>query len=114
MKQCQYCKAKFANEDAYQIHLGIGAPAFHTCNDAEELRSVRQHISQGFDQAHAFVQERFTEINARFDKVEQRLDALSSDVNELKDTVSQQGKRLDTVDSKLDQILTLLQQKPEI
>lgn len=37
MKQCQYCKAHFANEDAYQVHLGIGAPTFHTCNDASEM-----------------------------------------------------------------------------
>ena len=37
MKQCQFCKAKFVNEDAYQIHLGIGAPAFHDCNDATEM-----------------------------------------------------------------------------
>jgi hypothetical protein len=37
MKQCEYCKAKFTNEDAYQIHLGIGAPAFHKCNDASEM-----------------------------------------------------------------------------
>lgn len=37
MIQCNYCQAKFADTDAYQIHLGIGAPAFHTCNDAEEM-----------------------------------------------------------------------------
>ena len=37
MKQCQFCTAQFTNEDAYQIHLGIGAPAFHPCNDAQEM-----------------------------------------------------------------------------
>jgi hypothetical protein len=37
MTQCQFCKAKFTNEAAYQIHLGIGAPAFHPCNDATEM-----------------------------------------------------------------------------
>ena len=37
MKQCQFCKAMFATEDAYQIHLGVGAPAFHACNDAGEM-----------------------------------------------------------------------------
>ena len=37
MKQCQFCGATFATEDAYQIHLGIGAPAFHACNDAAEM-----------------------------------------------------------------------------
>jgi hypothetical protein len=46
MKQCQYCKAKFANEDAYQIHLGIGAPAFHTCNDAEEMTAKGMQPNQ--------------------------------------------------------------------
>ncbi len=37
MKQCQFCKATFETEDAYQIHLGVGAPAFHACNDASEM-----------------------------------------------------------------------------
>lgn len=37
MQQCEYCKAKFADQDAYQIHLGVGAPAFHMCNNAEEM-----------------------------------------------------------------------------
>ncbi len=37
MKVCTYCNAKFLNEDAYQIHLGVGAPAFHTCHDANEM-----------------------------------------------------------------------------
>ena len=37
MKHCQFCGAIFANEDAYQIHLGLGAPAFHACNDAAEM-----------------------------------------------------------------------------
>ncbi len=37
MKHCPYCKAIFASEDAFQIHLGIGAPAFHDCNDATEM-----------------------------------------------------------------------------
>lgn len=38
MKQCQFCNVKFASEDAYQIHLGIGAPAFHACNDETEMK----------------------------------------------------------------------------
>jgi hypothetical protein len=37
MKQCQFCKTNFTNESAYQIHLGVGAPAFHPCNSAEEM-----------------------------------------------------------------------------
>lgn len=37
MRECQYCKAKFTNEDAYQIHLGVGTPAFHSCNEAEDM-----------------------------------------------------------------------------
>jgi DNA anti-recombination protein RmuC len=38
---------------------------------AEELRAIHQHVGQGFDQAHAFVQERFEEINTRLDRIEQ-------------------------------------------
>lgn len=37
MKHCQYCGVQFVNEDGYQIHLGTGAPAFHTCHDAGEM-----------------------------------------------------------------------------
>lgn len=73
---------------------------------AEELRAIHQHVDQGFDQAHAFVQERFTEIGQRFDRVEQRLDALSADVNELKMSQSKQNQ-------KLDQILQLLQKQKD-
>lgn len=47
MKQCQYCKANFANEDAYQIHLGIGAPAFHPCNDAEDMTAKGMQCENG-------------------------------------------------------------------
>jgi uncharacterized coiled-coil protein SlyX len=71
---------------------------------AEGLRAIYQHVDQGFDQAHAFVQERFEEIGQRFDKLETRIDALSADVNELKISQSKQNQ-------KLDQILELLQQK---
>ena len=39
MKQCSYCSAQFASEDAYQIHLGVGAPAFHSCHDAGEMKA---------------------------------------------------------------------------
>lgn len=64
---------------------------------SEEFRVLTAHVDKGFDQAHAFVQERFTEINTRLDRIEQ--------------VQTEQGKRLDAVDSKLDQILALLQQK---
>lgn len=37
MIQCNYCQARFTDKDAYQIHLGIGAPAFHACNDTQEM-----------------------------------------------------------------------------
>ena len=37
MQPCEYCGAKFADKDAFQIHLGVGAPAFHSCNDAAEM-----------------------------------------------------------------------------
>lgn len=83
------------------VETGIEELASDT---AEEFRVLTSHVDKGFDQAHAFVQERFEEIGQRFDKVEQRLDALSADVNELKVSQSKQNQ-------KLDQILTLLQQK---
>ena len=38
--------------------------------------------------------------------------ATKEDTSELKATVTEQSKRMDTMDSKLDQILALLQQKP--
>lgn len=47
MKTCQYCKANFANEDAYQIHLGIGAPDFHPCNNAEEMTAKGMQFKNG-------------------------------------------------------------------
>ena len=48
MKQCQFCKAMFANEDAYQIfHLGVAAPAFHTCNDASEMTAKGHDAEPG-------------------------------------------------------------------
>jgi hypothetical protein len=39
MKRCPFCNAPFATEDAYQIHLGIGAPAFHACNDEASMQA---------------------------------------------------------------------------
>jgi hypothetical protein len=41
--ECQFCKARFENQDAYQIHLGIGAPAFHPCNDSHEMQVKGMH-----------------------------------------------------------------------
>jgi len=46
MKHCQFCKENFNNEDAYQIHLGIGAPAFHPCNNAEEMQAKGMQLGQ--------------------------------------------------------------------
>lgn len=37
--QCQFCNAQFTDQDAYQIHLGVGAPSFHACNDASEMEA---------------------------------------------------------------------------
>lgn len=37
MIHCQSCGADFANGDALEIHFGVGAPVFHTCNDAGEM-----------------------------------------------------------------------------
>jgi hypothetical protein len=39
MKNCPYCGANFVNVDAYQIHLGIGAPTFHSCHDEGEMQA---------------------------------------------------------------------------
>lgn len=49
MQNCQFCNANFTNEDAYQIHLGVGAPAFHACNDAR--RMTEKGMEQGKDRA---------------------------------------------------------------
>jgi hypothetical protein len=46
MKQCQYCQGSFENEAAYQIHLGIGAPSFHPCNNAEEMIAKGMRLNQ--------------------------------------------------------------------
>lgn len=37
MINCEHCGATFANEDALEIHFGVGAPAFHRCHDAGEM-----------------------------------------------------------------------------
>jgi replicative DNA helicase len=89
--------------------MSLGARIEEAASDtAEELRAVRQdisanvlelkqndkrlfdHVQAGFQQAHDFVQERFSEINTRLDRIE-------SDVSSIKTTQ--------------DQILYLLQQK---
>ena len=36
---CQVCHATFTHEDAYQIHVGSGAPASHSCHSPEEMRA---------------------------------------------------------------------------
>ena len=46
MQQCETCSASFADQDAYQIHLGVGAPAFHTCNTAEEMTTKGMRLNQ--------------------------------------------------------------------
>ncbi len=47
MKVCQYCNAKFASLAAWQIHLGIGAPAFHTCNNPAEMEAKGMSLVAG-------------------------------------------------------------------
>ena len=47
MKHCQFCNEHFSNEDAYQIHLGIGAPAFHPCNNPEEMKAKGMRCQDG-------------------------------------------------------------------
>lgn len=44
---CQACSAKFADNDAYQIHLGIGAPAFHRCDTAHEMQVKGMYERRG-------------------------------------------------------------------
>ncbi len=39
MQHCAYCGATFTNKDGFDMHLGVGAPAFHACNDADEMRA---------------------------------------------------------------------------
>lgn len=46
--QCLFCGANFQNQDAYQLHLGIGAPAFHLCwNDTEMANKGMVRNGQG-------------------------------------------------------------------
>ncbi len=78
-------------------------------DQAEELRAIRQHIDQGFEQAHAFVQERFTEINTRLDRIETTM-ATKEDLNKLRDEV-----KADIATMKndlLDAIKHVFQQRP--
>ncbi len=46
MQHCEYCGAKFVDQDAYQIHLDIGAPAFHACNDAQEMAAKGMTVNE--------------------------------------------------------------------
>ncbi len=77
------------------VETGIEELAADT---AEEFRVLTSHVDKGFDQAHAFVQERFEEIKTTLTDHTKRLDTLSNDVGELK--------------AKLDQILALLKSRP--
>jgi hypothetical protein len=75
-------EARIAAQERYTLHLAGRIEELAQDTD-ESLRSLKQdnralydHVQKGFDQAHAFVQERFEEINTRFDKVENRLDRI--------------------------------------
>lgn len=61
-------------------------------DQAESNKALFAHVQNGFKQVHDFVQERFEEVNSR-------LDQMQSDITSIKSTQ--------------EQILTLLQQKPE-
>ena len=65
---------------------------------AEELRVIRQHVDQGFDQAHAFVQERFEEIKTILADHRKRLDRIET-------AQAEQGQILK-------EIFALLKQRP--
>ena len=45
-KHCEYCQLHFEDISAYQIHLGIGAPAFHRCNNPEEMKAKGMTTNQ--------------------------------------------------------------------
>lgn len=61
------------------VETGIEELASDT---AEEFRVLTAHVDQGFNQAHAFVQERFTEIN-------DQLKAIREDMAEMKSLLLQ-------------------------
>src|SRR5437764_9759170 len=69
---------------------------------AEELKAIRQSIQSNFDELKQLLKDKasFAEMDEQFKAV-----ATKNDVTKLE-------QRIDTMDSKLDQILSLLQQKP--
>jgi hypothetical protein len=71
MKQCQFCNASFADEDAYQIHLGVGAPAFHSCNDADDMKAKGMQLHNGLwniDKSLIFRRENWAYLVAGYPK----------------------------------------------
>lgn len=51
---------------------------------AEELRTTRQFVRQGFEQAHDFAQERFAEVKTTLKDHTEQLKAIREDMAELK------------------------------
>ena len=83
---------------------------------AEELRAIHQHVDQGFDQAHAFVQERFEEINTRLERVEQDIRDIKATMA-TKDDMTAMESRINAniatmKEDLLDAIKQLWQQRP--
>lgn len=83
---------------ASKLEAGIGELASDT---AEEFKSLRQDVQQGFAQAHDFVQEHFAEMNVRFEQVNNRLDRIEA-------TQANQGKMLQEHGELLKQLLAKL------
>lgn len=66
-------------------------------DQAENDKALFAHVQKGFDQAHAFAQERFEIIDNRLDHIEGDITSIKDDVTSIKSTQ--------------EQILKLLQQK---
>ena|SRR2546421_9566881 len=103
MQPRQESRVKSLEARASTLEAGIEELSADT---AEGLKVIRQenkqifdHVQSGFHQAHTFVQERFADVNSR-------LDQMQGNITELKTVQVEQGK-------KLDQILTLLQNKQD-
>lgn len=79
---------------------------------AEELKAVRKDIKEldeGMRASFKTIGDTFVAVETNIGK---RLDKIEATQNEHSQKLDEQGQRQDKMDSKLDQILTLLQQKP--
>jgi len=63
-------------------------------DNAEEFKSLRQDVQQGFTQAHDFVQERFAEMSVEFERVNGRLDRIEATQTNQSKQLQEQGEML--------------------